>query len=155
MTENATPSYRSVILTLDHTTQIEEAIVQKAVYSTQTLEESMVALLRYYGEESFLQSIETIRQFQQIAISQFPAVVYRTKENTQIVLSQGTLDALMARSAHLADCHQFILETAGDVVSKLDAAQKDVTPLIVFDWSVAAQPSDPRTPQEEAPEEEA
>lgn len=144
-----TPSYKSLILTVDHTTAIEGALVQKVVYSDQTLEEAILALLDYYGEADYLKNPETIKLFQQVALSDLPAVVYRTKENIQIVMAMGTHDELLARSESLADCHLFILNTVGEVVANLDKAQGDVSPLTVLSWSFEQGGSAPEFPEDE------
>lgn len=45
------PEFASVVLTLDHLLYRDDAhVVQKAVYSTQTAEESLEALFNYYNE---------------------------------------------------------------------------------------------------------
>lgn len=139
MSENI-PAYRSLVLTVDHTTSIEPHVVQKVVHSTETLEETLVSLIKYYSEEVLLTSIETIGQLQKIALSKFPAVVYRTQENIQIIMAQATFDELLARSEGLLDCHLFILNTAGEIVNANEELQGNVSPLTVLDWSIATGP---------------
>lgn len=132
-------SYKSVILTVDHTQAIAPQVVQKVVHSTETIEEALLSNINYYKEQHLLHSIETIKQFQELAKANLPAIAYRTPENLQIILSQDAFDAQFSRSEDLLDCHQYILDTVGQVISAAEKSAGAVIPLIVFDWVPASE----------------
>jgi hypothetical protein len=127
--------FNSIILTVDHTSTIPgRHVVQKTVFSTETLEEAALALLKYYNQADLLASVDTISQFQAIAASQFPCLVYRTPENVQIVMALDTFNALVARSSSLLDATSFVLDTVGQVIVETEEAAGDVIPLQVLSW---------------------
>ena len=129
--------FGSMILTVDHTTQIADAYVQKAVFSTESQEAAFVANVMYYNEGHLLQSTATIHQLQQLALAELPAMVYRTPENIQIIFAMETFNAVASRYASLCEAFEAILDTVGENVNRLEKAAGDVVPLIVIDWQEA------------------
>ena len=128
--------FGSIILTVDHTSTIPGPhSVQKAVFSTETLEEAALAVLQYYGEEKLLASASTISQFQEIAKTDLPALIYRTPENVQIVMALDTFNALVARSESLLDATSFILDTAGQLIVATEEQAGAPVPLLVLSWA--------------------
>lgn len=141
--------FGSVILTVDHTsTNAGPHSIQKAVFSTETLEEAMLALLKYYQNTDLLASASTIAQFQQVAQTALPCMVYRSPENVQIVMALDTFNALIARSSSLLDATTFILDTVGEVIAGTEQVAGGCIPLQVLSWDV--HPGDP-APAEPAP----
>lgn len=141
--------FGSIILTVDHTSTIPGPhSVQKAVFSTETLEEAALAVLQYYNEEKLLASASTIAQFQEIAKTALPALVYRTPENVQIIMALDTFNALVARSESLLDATSFILDTAGQLIVATEEQAGAPVPLLVLSWGEveAEAPAAPEKP---------
>lgn len=135
---NQFAEFGSIILTVDHTSTIPGPhSVQKAVFSTETLEEAALAILKYYGETDLLASASTIAQFQELGKAELPALVYRTPENVQIVMALATFNALVARSESLLDATTFILDTVGEFIVTSEQAAGGVVPLMVLSWAEA------------------
>lgn len=133
---NQFSEFGSVILTVDHTSTIPGAhSVQKMVFSTETLVEATLAILKYYGEEGLLASADTIAQFQQLFQTKLPALVYRTPENVQIVLDFATFKALVERSESFLDASTFILNTVGELIVTAEQAAGGVVPILVLSWA--------------------
>jgi hypothetical protein len=149
---NQFQEFGSVILTVDHTSTIPGPhSVQKMVFSTETLVEATLAVLKYYGEEALLASADTIAQFQGLAQTELPALVYRTPENVQIVLDYATFSALVERSETMLDASTFILNTVGELIVTAEQAAGGVVPILVLSWAEGEvapieEPTRPVTP---------
>lgn len=145
--------FGSIILTVDHTSTIPGPhSIQKAVFSTETLEEAALAVLKYYDEEKLLASASTIAQFQEIAKTDLPALIYRTPENVQIIMALDTFNALVARSESLLDATSFILDTAGQLIVATEEQAGGPVPLLVLSWGEveAEAPAAPGKPARRA-----
>lgn len=131
------PEFQSAVVTIDHTsTRPDEHVVQKVVYSTQSLTGSVLALIDYYDEKHLLASEGTISQFQEAARAENPAFVYRTPENVQIVIDFVALQNLVAREGgSLLVALDGLVNNAGRVISDLERAVGAAVPLILFDYS--------------------
>lgn len=147
MTANQHQEYGSVILTVDHTTAIVPHAVQKLVFSTESLNEAAIAVIKYYGEEAILASADTIEQFQALAQSKYPCLVYRTPENVEIILSLDTYNALIARSETLLDANTFILDTVGEIIVTSEQAAGAPIPLFALAWDEGEVAPAPAKPQ--------
>lgn len=127
--------FGSVILTVDHTSTLPGPhTVQKMVFSTETLEEAAIALLKYYSEEALLANVQTIAQFQELGRTKLPALIYRTPENVQIVMALDTFNELHLRSETLLDTTTFILNTVGELIVTAEQAAGGPVPLLVLGW---------------------
>lgn len=135
-TNDKAAEFASVILTIDHTTQptANGHLLQKFVASTEDLVTSMVSLIDYYKEPHLMQAA-TIRQFQEAHVSEFPAFVYRTPENIQVVMDAQTFTMLVGRNeGNVLKATQHILNTAGQIITENDEAAGGVMPLLLFSW---------------------
>lgn len=99
--ETAYEDFSSIVLTIDHLAETEHPgghQVHKFVASTQTLNESMLALFAYYGLTALTLEPSTIELFQQAAQPVgLPVFVLHTPENTQVVCDVDTWAVLAAR----------------------------------------------------------
>lgn len=142
--------FGSVILTVDHTSAIPGPhVVQKMVFSTETLEEAALANLKYYSEEGLLASASTIAQFQALAKTDLPCLVYRTPENVQIIMALDTFNALVARSESLLDATTFVLNTVGELIVASEKAAGAPVPLLVLSWAEAVEDDEADTAEED------
>lgn len=136
-TTDTPAEFRSVLLTVDHSTapRPNGALIQKFVGSTEDLVTSMFSLLEYYGETHLI-CPATIRQFNEAHVAEFPAFVYRSKENIQIVLEANTFTLLVGRhEGNVLAATQHILDTAGQVITDSDEAAGGVMPILLFSWN--------------------
>lgn len=95
--QEAPEDFSSIVLTLDHLSAIEDEHTRhKFVCSTQSLNESMIALFAYYGLSGLLQQPSTIELFQQAGQPVgLPVFVLHTEENTQVVCDADTYAVLL------------------------------------------------------------
>ena len=149
-TNDRKAEFQSVILTVDHSTAPRENghLIQKFVCSTEDLVTSMVSLIDYYKEQHLMQAA-TIRQFQEAHVANFPAFIYRTPENIQIVMDAETFVALNIRNeGNVLATTQHILDTVGQVITENDEAAGGVMPLLLFSWEFGEAEA-PSAPEQE------
>jgi hypothetical protein len=102
MTQGSLPAtlqdFNSIVITIDHLTVRDDDrhVVQKFVTSTQTLKESIVALMHYYGEQHLLQKMSTINLFSEIEKAENPVFIYPSPENIQLVTDMETWEYLVS-----------------------------------------------------------
>jgi nitroreductase len=131
------PDFASVVLTIDHMATQEHApghTIRKWVTSTQSLAESMLALIGYYGEQHLLARETTLELFAQAQACEHAVFVYHTPQNVQIVASIETF-ALMAERFGLGSLfvateklEQIVAQQVGAQI----AASGGVVPLSLF-----------------------
>lgn len=130
------PEFRSVILTVDHVSGPRDDGHQavKAVFSTEDLTETMLSLFRYYGEEHLTNSKATIELFQRAAIAPCVAFVYRTPQNTQIVLEWNCFAFLSDVGGSTLGATNLALDNAGLSQIESDERAGDVVPLLLMEF---------------------
>lgn len=90
--------FTSIVLTLDHLQQdVPEGVrAFKFVCSTQTVNETMIALFAYYGISQLLAEPSTIETFQEAAAAVgLPVFILHTNVNTQVVTDADTWAVLL------------------------------------------------------------
>lgn len=137
MTDTApAAAFHTVLLTIDHSTSPRPNghLIQKFVGSTEDLVTSMYSLLEYYEELHLLQPA-TLRQFQEAYVSKYPAFIYRTRENVQVVMSAETFSMLVSyKEGNIFEATQLILNTVGEVITNNDGAAGGVVPIVLFSF---------------------
>lgn len=128
--------FATVILTIDHSTAPRKNghLIQKFVTSTEDLVTSMFSLLEYYEETHLIQPA-TIRQFNLADQSEFPAFVYRTRENIQVVMNADTFVMLAGtKDGSILSATQMILDEVGRAITDADQEAGGVVPIILFSF---------------------
>lgn len=140
-TDQAAPrEYKSIILTVDHTsTRKDDHVVQKMVKSTETLNETMLSLFGYYQEKHLLHSASTLEMFQEAGKSVMPCFIYRTPENVQIVMAEVTYAALISRKGTLLEAEDFIVNAAGEMLKMAQDQRGDAVPLMLFSFTTSQE----------------
>ena len=138
-TADATPSddFSSIVLTIDHMaaqTRAPAHTIRKWVTSTQTLSESILALLEYYGEQHLLGRSSTLDLFTQAHNSQHPVLIYHTPQNVQIVASADTWGLMIERfgMGSLLQASEQVEALLARHVGAQIAEQGGVVPLSLF-----------------------
>jgi len=126
--------FSSVVITIDHLTQIKGEVVQKFVGSTEDVTTSLISLFNYYGDNAQLQSPATVKLFQLAAGATHGAFVYVTRRNTvEIVLDAHTFAALTAEYGSVLEATMNISNMAGQVLS--EASVEERRALYFFEFS--------------------
>lgn len=151
--------FQSVILTVDHTSLIPgDHTIQKFVASTEDATEALISNINYFNDHFLLNSVETIKQLQEVGRASYPCILYRAAAETaqgpqpilQIILSAATYALIVERSESILDATTFILNEAGRVISALDDLQ-GFAPIHVLDWSEEAEEFTPEGCEPEPP----
>lgn len=135
--EAALPEFASVVLTIDHIatqTKAPDHTIRKWVTSTQSLFDSMLALMEYYGESHLLARESTLELFTVAKAEANPVFVYHTPQNVQIVASLEThnLIALHLGGGSLLVATEKLEQIVANMAAQQITQQGGVVPLSLF-----------------------
>lgn len=150
--QNPYEDFNSIVLTIDHlaeTAHPDGHQVHKFVASTQSLNESLIALFNYYGVAALLQQPSTLELFQASAQPiGLPVFILHTEENTQVVCDVDTWAVLAAKySSSVLRATEALIDMVGfQLKQQIDSRGSASTLSLLMLSSV--DPDAPMEPQE-------